>query len=167
VAVARSLLTNAPVLVLDEAKSNLDAERELTPALAKELEQRTALANAHRLSIIGNAQRIAVLRGGAGRRARHARGAARRGRRVRAALPARVPGLTASSSLLPELRSYSQSVQWPAHPWDGWIAVDHATAWGVRETMEERIAAGEGRRPDTHLILQHHSNGGGPIRRVP
>ncbi|WP_410641594.1 ABC transporter ATP-binding protein [Amycolatopsis sp. lyj-346] len=63
IAVARALLTQAPVLVLDEAVSNLDTESER--ALHESLEathgSRTTLVIAHRLSTIRRADRVALL----------------------------------------------------------------------------------------------------------
>jgi subfamily B ATP-binding cassette protein MsbA len=66
IALARALVAEAPVLILDEATSNLDAqsEREVTRALASALRERTALVIAHRLSMVQSAHRIAVLKGG-------------------------------------------------------------------------------------------------------
>ncbi|MGA9521219.1 MAG: ABC transporter ATP-binding protein [Myxococcaceae bacterium] len=66
VCLARAVLANAPVLVLDEATSNLDpqSEREVQVALAEVLKGRTALVIAHRLSTIAGADRIDVLEGG-------------------------------------------------------------------------------------------------------
>ncbi len=66
IALARALVAEAPVLVLDEATSNLDAqsEREVTRALGSALQGRTALVIAHRLSTVQSAHRIAVLKGG-------------------------------------------------------------------------------------------------------
>jgi subfamily B ATP-binding cassette protein MsbA len=63
---ARAILANAPVLVLDEATSHLDPqnERELQAALGKVLPGRTALVIAHRLATIVDADRIHVLDGG-------------------------------------------------------------------------------------------------------
>jgi subfamily B ATP-binding cassette protein MsbA len=63
---ARAVLANARVLVLDEATSNLDAqgEREVEAALKTVLQGRTVLMIAHRLSSIVNADRIDVLGGG-------------------------------------------------------------------------------------------------------
>lgn len=60
---ARAVLANAPVLVLDEATSNLDpeGEREVQRALDDVLKGRTALVIAHRLSTVRRADRIVVL----------------------------------------------------------------------------------------------------------
>ncbi|SCL71237.1 thiol reductant ABC exporter, CydC subunit [Micromonospora citrea] len=66
VAVARALLTGAPVLVLDEAVANLDArtERDLSRALAATGSGRATLVIAHRLSTIVRADRVVVLDSG-------------------------------------------------------------------------------------------------------
>lgn len=63
---ARAVVADAKVLVLDEATSNLDSqgEREVEAALKHVLEGRTALIIAHRLSSIVRADRIDVLGGG-------------------------------------------------------------------------------------------------------
>jgi len=62
-AIARALLKDAPILILDEATSQLDAETEsiLKQALANLLRGRTALIVAHRLSTVTAADRIAVV----------------------------------------------------------------------------------------------------------
>ncbi|MGD0682673.1 MAG: ABC transporter ATP-binding protein [Terracidiphilus sp.] len=65
-AIARALLKNAPVLILDEATSSLDAESEslVQAALANLMQNRTVLVIAHRLGTIRRANRIAVLEDG-------------------------------------------------------------------------------------------------------
>jgi thiol reductant ABC exporter CydC subunit len=63
IAIARALLKSAPILVLDEAVSNLDAasEAEVAGAMARAREGRTTLVIAHRLSTIRAADRVVVL----------------------------------------------------------------------------------------------------------
>ncbi|MGA2349890.1 MAG: ABC transporter ATP-binding protein [Terracidiphilus sp.] len=64
--IARAILKNAPVLILDEATSSLDAESEslVQAALANLMQNRTVLVIAHRLGTIRRANRIAVLEDG-------------------------------------------------------------------------------------------------------
>jgi subfamily B ATP-binding cassette protein MsbA len=66
IAIARALLKNAPILVLDEATSSLDtqSEREVQSALDMLMKDRTSFVIAHRLSTIMNADRIIVLKNG-------------------------------------------------------------------------------------------------------
>jgi subfamily B ATP-binding cassette protein MsbA len=65
-AIARALLKNSPILILDEATSSLDAESELLvqDALANLLMNRTAFVIAHRLSTVRRADAIIVLERG-------------------------------------------------------------------------------------------------------
>lgn len=65
-AIARALLVDAPILVLDEAVSNLDAESEyeLTMGMQRARSGRTTLVVAHRLSTIRAADRVVMLEGG-------------------------------------------------------------------------------------------------------
>jgi ATP-binding cassette, subfamily B, bacterial MsbA len=65
-AIARALLKDAPILILDEATSHLDTESELLVqrALANLMEHRTVIVIAHRLSTIRRADKIVVLEAG-------------------------------------------------------------------------------------------------------
>ena len=64
-AIARAVLKDAPVLILDEATSSVDTETELLiqQALERLMVGRTTLIIAHRLSTIRNADKIVVLEG--------------------------------------------------------------------------------------------------------
>ncbi|MCG8461940.1 MAG: ATP-binding cassette domain-containing protein, partial [Holophagales bacterium] len=65
-AIARAILKDAPILILDEATSHLDTESEalVQKALYNLMAGRTALVIAHRLSTVQRADRILVMHAG-------------------------------------------------------------------------------------------------------
>ncbi len=66
ISIARAVLKNPPILILDEATSSLDTESEklVQDALGKLMQNRTSLVIAHRLSTIKNADLICVIHEG-------------------------------------------------------------------------------------------------------
>ncbi len=66
IAIARALLKNAPILILDEATSHLDTESEMLVqrALSNLMADRTVIVIAHRLSTVRRADKIVVMESG-------------------------------------------------------------------------------------------------------
>ena len=66
VTLARALLLNPPILILDEATASLDSqsERLVQEALSNIMEGRTSIVIAHRLSTVQHADKIVVLQNG-------------------------------------------------------------------------------------------------------
>jgi subfamily B ATP-binding cassette protein MsbA len=66
IAIARALLKNAPILILDEATASLDSESEhlVQQAIDTLMKNKTTLVIAHRLSTVRKASRIAVMKTG-------------------------------------------------------------------------------------------------------
>ena len=95
-AIARALLKNAPILILDEATSMLDTESEslVQKALGNLMRDRTTFVIAHRLTTITMVRPDLRPRGRTDRRAGEPRGAAGRRRALPAALRTAVPGVT-------------------------------------------------------------------------
>jgi ATP-binding cassette subfamily B protein len=67
IAIARAILKDAPILILDEATSSLDSESEasIQDALLRLLQGRTALVIAHRLSTVRRMDELIIMDGGA------------------------------------------------------------------------------------------------------
>lgn len=65
ISIARAVLKNAPILILDEATSSVDTKTELLiqQALERLMIGRTTIIIAHRLSTVRNADKIVVLEG--------------------------------------------------------------------------------------------------------
>src|SRR5262249_9559343 len=66
IAIARAFLKDPPILILDEATSDLDAESEflVQQALGELMKNRTVLVIAHRLATVKHADRVVVVHTG-------------------------------------------------------------------------------------------------------
>ncbi len=66
ISIARALLKDAPIILLDEATASLDAENEteIQQAISRLVKQKTVLIIAHRMRTVENANKIVVLSGG-------------------------------------------------------------------------------------------------------
>jgi subfamily B ATP-binding cassette protein MsbA len=66
ISIARAILKDSPILILDEATSSLDTESEriVQRAIENLMKNRTTLVIAHRLSTVINADKIVVMKGG-------------------------------------------------------------------------------------------------------
>ncbi len=66
ISIARALLKDAPIILLDEATASLDAENEteIQQAISRLVKDKTVLIIAHRMRTVENADRIVVLAGG-------------------------------------------------------------------------------------------------------
>lgn len=64
--IARAMLMDSPMLILDEATSNVDTqtEQEIQKAMRKLMKDRTCFVIAHRLSTVINADKILVMQNG-------------------------------------------------------------------------------------------------------
>ncbi|WP_254509292.1 ABC transporter ATP-binding protein [Anatilimnocola floriformis] len=108
-AIARALLANPRLLILDEATSNLDTESErlIHQSLERLMRGRTSLVIAHRLSTIARADKIVVLDGGRiAETGTHAELMARSGRYRQ----------MVESQLTPDAPSHSTAVPLPVNP---------------------------------------------------
>ena len=66
IAIARAMLKNAPILILDEATASLDVENEtaIQEALSRLIKNKTVLIIAHRMRTVAGADQVVVLSGG-------------------------------------------------------------------------------------------------------
>ena len=67
ISIARAILKDAPIILLDEATASLDAENEskIQSALSELIKNKTVLIIAHRMRTVSGADKIVVIKGGA------------------------------------------------------------------------------------------------------
>ncbi len=89
IGIARAVIRNSPIMILDEPTAALDTESEklVIEGLERLMKGRTVIMIAHRLSTLRDADKIIVLEGGGRCRRGHERRADREGRRLRRAPP--------------------------------------------------------------------------------
>ena len=94
ISIARALLKNAPIIILDEPTAALDTESEVAvqQAIDALVQDKTVIVITHRLSTVSGAQQIIVLSGGQVAESGHAQRTARPKRRVPQALAGRRMG---------------------------------------------------------------------------
>ena len=94
VAVARALIRDAKLVLLDEATAALDSEseRQVQDAIAHLTQGRTTIVIAHRLHTVAHADRIYVIEERFGQRIRPPRGIAAQGRTLCVVLPPAIAG---------------------------------------------------------------------------
>ena len=73
ISIARAILKDTPIIILDEATSSVDPENEaeLQQAIEKLTEDKTVIIIAHRLKTVRNAQQIVIANGGIVQRGTH------------------------------------------------------------------------------------------------
>lgn len=66
IALARAILKDAPIIILDEATSSIDIENEekINRAIEKIIENKTVIVIAHKLSVLKNVNKIVLIKDG-------------------------------------------------------------------------------------------------------
>lgn len=151
IAIARALLRDSPILVLDEALSSVDAENEavIQDALDRLMKGRTVLIFAHRLSSVIDADKILVLEDG------------------------RVAEEGGHHSLLASGGTYHKLMADQANEWSGGAAditdtlVDDGESRPVMLASDDaiRLAEGEAEREPTNAILRADGMGWAAVFR--
>ena len=165
IAIARAILRDAPILILDEALSSVDADNEavILAALDRLMEGRTTLIFAHRLSSVIGADRILVLDDGRiAESGTHAELMARRGGywRLMADQAAHVDdlaepnldGVTAQAvaERAPDLPGYDEAIQ--MEPTDAILRADGMGWMGAIRELMRMVAAWKARLIATFVL---------------